>query len=69
MIVLPVELVTRLSETPNPAARYGWMSMVCAMNFELIPELKWRYGYFVFWGFVLAFSLGMLGLMKRNRWL
>ena len=42
---------------------------VYGMNFEFMPELKWRYGYFGFWGVVLTFGLGLVILMKRKRWI
>jgi magnesium transporter len=40
---------------------------VYGMNFEYLPELKWHYGYPLFWGAVLVIVLGLLGLMRRHR--
>lgn len=42
---------------------------IYGMNFEVMPELKWRWGYFAVWGFFLAIILGMLVFFKRRRWL
>ncbi len=42
---------------------------IYGMNFEYIPELKWRWGYFAVWGFMLACVAGMLVYFKRKRWL
>lgn len=42
---------------------------VYGMNFENIPELGWKYGYFVVWcGFVLI-VIGMLFYFKKKKWL
>ena len=42
---------------------------IYGMNFEYIPELKWRWGYFGVWGFMLACVAGMLIYFKRKKWL
>jgi magnesium transporter len=39
------------------------------MNFEFMPELKWRYGYFMTLGAMGVTAVGMLMLFLRNRWL
>jgi len=38
------------------------------MNFEYMPELKWRYGYFMVLGILLVISLIMYGWFKRKGW-
>lgn len=38
------------------------------MNFEYMPELKWKYGYFMVLGIMLVISLIMYGLFKRKGW-
>jgi magnesium transporter len=42
---------------------------VYGMNFEFMPELKWRYGYPVIWLVMLAIGVGMLIQFKRRKWL
>lgn len=42
---------------------------IYGMNFEVMPELKWRWGYFLVWGLFLAIMLGMLVFFKRRKWL
>ncbi len=42
---------------------------IYGMNFEYIPELQWRYSYFVLWGVMLATFLIMLIYFKRKKWL
>jgi magnesium transporter len=39
------------------------------MNFEVMPELKWRWGYFAVWGLFVAIMGGMLVYFKRRKWL
>lgn len=42
---------------------------VYGMNFEYIPELQLRYGYFYIWGLMLLIFLGLLLYFKRKHWL
>ncbi len=41
---------------------------VYGMNFENMPELKWKYGYFACLGLMGVLALGMLYLFKRRKW-
>ena len=45
-----------------------FLTGVYGMNFDVMPELKWQYGYLGFWGVVVTFGLGVLVMMKRKRW-
>ena len=40
---------------------------VYGMNFEIIPELHWKYGYIYFWSSVGLLVLGLVWLMRRNK--
>ena len=42
---------------------------IYGMNFEVIPELKWRWGYFAVWGLFAAITAGMLIYFRRRKWL
>jgi len=42
---------------------------VYGMNFENMPELKWRYGYYIVLGGFLALVSTMLWWFRRKRWL
>jgi len=42
---------------------------VYGMNFEHMPELKWRWAYFALWGVMLAMAAGMLGFFRKRKWL
>ncbi|MGB0425110.1 MAG: magnesium/cobalt transporter CorA, partial [Flavobacteriales bacterium] len=38
-------------------------------NFEYVPELKFKYSYFVMWGVMIVVALGMLFYFKKRKWL
>jgi magnesium transporter len=42
---------------------------VYGMNFDNMPELHWKYGYFEILAVMLALTLGMLYFFKKKRWL
>jgi magnesium transporter len=42
---------------------------VYGMNFENMPELKWKYGYFVVWGIMITTLFGMIYYFKKQKWL
>lgn len=42
---------------------------VYGMNFRIMPELEWRYGYFLVLAFMAAVALGMLYYFRRRGWL
>ncbi len=42
---------------------------VYGMNFDNMPELHYRYGYFIIWGVMIAATLGMLLYFKLKKWL
>jgi magnesium transporter len=39
------------------------------MNFDYMPELHWRYGYFILLGFMAFVTIGLLLLFRRKKWL
>ncbi len=41
---------------------------VYGMNFENLPELKWKYGYFYILGFMLLVVLSMIIYFKKKKW-
>ena len=40
---------------------------VYGMNFDILPELRWEYGYYIIWGVMIAVSLAIFGWFKRNK--
>jgi magnesium transporter len=41
---------------------------VYGMNFEHMPDLHWRYGYFGIWTVMLVVGLGMVAFFKHRKW-
>ena len=41
---------------------------IYGMNFEYIPELKWRWGYFAIWGVMLGCVAGMVLYFRSKKW-
>ncbi|MBU0468499.1 MAG: magnesium/cobalt transporter CorA [Candidatus Omnitrophica bacterium] len=46
-----------------------FMAGVYGMNFEFMPELKWKYGYFVLLGLMASVGFGMLFYFKKRKWI
>ncbi|MDN3723474.1 magnesium/cobalt transporter CorA [Aequorivita sp. SDUM287046] len=46
-----------------------FMAGIYGMNFEFMPELHLRYGYYYFWGAMIVVFFGMLWYFKRKKWL
>jgi magnesium transporter len=42
---------------------------IYGMNFENMPELKWRYGYFGIWIIMVTITGGMILYFKKKKWL
>lgn len=40
---------------------------VYGMNFDVLPELRWQFGYYIIWGIMLAVSLAVFGWFKRRK--
>lgn len=39
------------------------------MNFHYIPELDWRYGYFMVWGISITLVVVMLIIFRKKKWI
>ena len=46
-----------------------FLAGIYGMNFEYIPELHYRNGYFILWGVFIAIGIGLLILFKKKDWL
>jgi len=50
-----------------------WSSNWCAgflpLNFQVMPELRWRYGYLLWWVIALTGTVSLFTLFRRKRWL
>jgi magnesium transporter len=56
----------------------GWVAIVVVptlvagiygMNFDNMPELRWKYGYFVVLGVMVSIMIALYLGFKRNKWL
>lgn len=45
-----------------------FITSIYGMNFEYIPELKWKWGYFFVWGMVFVTTVVMLSYFKIKKW-
>ena len=46
-----------------------FLAGVYGMNFKFMPELEWRYGYFVVWGVMIAVAVSLLVYFRKKKWL
>lgn len=46
-----------------------FLTGIYGMNFDYMPELRWKYGYFCLWGLFLAIPLALLRFFKKKNWL
>ena len=42
---------------------------IYGMNFEFMPELKWKYGYFLVMGLIVTVCVTLYWRFRRNDWL
>lgn len=61
--------VRKISAWVAIAAVCTLVAGVYGMNFEYMPELEWRYGYFVSLAVMLVASVALYRLFKRSGWL
>ncbi len=47
----------------------SFLAGVYGTNFEYLPELKFHYSYFIFWGLVLLIGSGMLYYFRKKGWI
>jgi len=47
----------------------SFIAGVYGMNFEYMPELRWRWGYLFVWGLMVLVVVGLLTYFRRKRWL
>lgn len=46
-----------------------FLAGVYGMNFKYMPELEWRYGYYIVWGIMIAVAILLLYLFRRKGWI
>jgi magnesium transporter len=63
------EDVRKISAWVALAAGPTMVAGIYGMNFDNMPELHWKYGYFMVLGLVTSFSLALLYKFKKEKWL
>jgi magnesium transporter len=61
------EVMKRLTVVSVVFLPLTFLCGVYGMNFEHLPELRWQYGYLIFWVIVAVIVLTLLGLMRRAK--
>ena len=46
-----------------------FLAGVYGMNFKYLPELKLKWGYFIFWGIIVSISTSLIIFFKKKDWL
>jgi magnesium transporter len=41
---------------------------VYGMNFDYMPELKWKEGYFALWGVMVTLTVAIVVYFKSKKW-
>ena len=42
---------------------------IYGMNFDYMPELRWKWSYPILWGFFFLIPAGLLTYFRRKKWL
>ena len=46
-----------------------FLAGIYGMNFEYMPELKWRYGYLMLWTVIICLGILMVAFFRRKKWI
>ncbi|MEQ9639145.1 MAG: CorA family divalent cation transporter [Alphaproteobacteria bacterium] len=63
------KVVNRLTVVSMILLPLNFIAAIYGMNFEVMPELHWRFGYAGFWGISLVLVATLLVLFRRRRWI
>jgi magnesium transporter len=61
------EVMKRLTVVSVVFLPLTFLCGVYGMNFEILPELQWHYGYLFFWAVAAVIVISLLGLMRRAK--
>lgn len=62
-------LLTRLTVVGTLFLPLTFIAGVYGMNFRVMPELDWEYGYLTFWIVASTLGIGLTAYMQRKKWL
>ena len=63
------ETMKRLTVIGAVFAALTVLTGVYGMNFEHMPELKWRYGYAMVWVLMAAITAGLIWYFRKKEWI
>jgi magnesium transporter len=63
------QVVKALTITSIVLMSVAIVSGIYGMNFEYMPELRWRYGYLWALSLMVTIAAGLIGFFRRIRWL
>ena len=46
-----------------------FLAGVYGMNFKFMPELEWRWGYYLIWGIMIAAGVSLILYFRKKKWL
>ena len=61
------EVMKRLTVVSVVFLPLTFLCGVYGMNFDVLPELRWHFGYAYFWTLVVTVVVGLFLVMKRAR--
>lgn len=62
-------VLTRLTIVGTLFLPLTFIAGVYGMNFRVMPELEWKYGYLTFWVVAASTAVGLTAYMQRKKWL
>jgi magnesium transporter len=63
------ETMKRLTVIGAVFAALTVITGIYGMNFEVMPELRWKYGYFMVWVLMGGVTAGLLWFFKKKEWI
>ena len=61
------EVMKRLTAVSVIFMPLTFLCGIYGMNFEVLPELRWTYGYAMFWGVVVLIAATLMGMLRRAK--
>ena len=62
-------VVSRLTVFSMIFLPLSFIAGVYGMNFDVLPELRWRHSYLVFWLAAVVFVIGFVAAARKKKWI
>ena len=63
------EIMKRLTVVSTIFIPLTFLVGIWGMNFAFMPELNWKYGYFIAWSVIIITAVLISIYLKRKKWL